>query len=176
MSSAAMARCPKCLTVAEGDRISEVMNRLGFIGRGRRLTCAGCGTRLAIRSAQANAAWVVLLAAVVLLLPWVSRLPNEAARAVTIVAVLLFAFFVHYRLARRLVRLELPAFGEEDRTPLAVEMMRVGTETAAAEAPVPPLEAPAGPPVPWRCSSCREQNPERFEICWKCGTAWNQRT
>ena len=22
---------------------------------------------------------------------------------------------------------------------------------------------------PWACSSCREQNPQSFEICWSCG-------
>ncbi|RPI64366.1 MAG: DUF2007 domain-containing protein [Lysobacterales bacterium] len=22
---------------------------------------------------------------------------------------------------------------------------------------------------PWICSSCREENPESFEMCWKCG-------
>jgi len=26
---------------------------------------------------------------------------------------------------------------------------------------------------PWECSSCREQNPASFELCWNCGRARN---
>lgn len=24
---------------------------------------------------------------------------------------------------------------------------------------------------PWVCSSCRERNPQSFEVCWNCGSA-----
>lgn len=170
-----MAHCPNCSTVPEGRRLTEAMNRFGFIGRGQRLTCAGCGARLAIRAARANLAWSGLLVSVGLLLIWAARLANDETGTAALVAIALFAIFLHYRLAPRLVRLELPAFGEEDRTPLDVEMMRVGPEDSVAEATPPSPEAPAGPAVQWQCRSCREQNPAGFEICWNCGAVWDQR-
>jgi hypothetical protein len=30
------------------------------------------------------------------------------------------------------------------------------------------LDSKADAP-PWACSSCREENPQSFEICWNCG-------
>lgn len=149
-----MTRCPKCSTVPDSGRLTELMNRFGFIGRGQRLTCAGCGTRLSIRAAPANLFWAALLALIGLLLIWAVRLPNNETMAAVLLAVALFALFLHYRFTPRLIGLELSTAGEA----------------------LPPLqETPGGPPVPWRCGSCQEQNPAGFEICSKCGAAWDQR-
>ena len=169
-----MAQCPNCSRVVEGYRINDVMNRFGFIGRGQRVTCVGCGTRLAIRGAKVNILWLALLAAVFLQFVWFKRLPDDEARGVVILVAAALALYLHYKLAPRLVRLEVPAFGEADKTPLNLEMSRVTQEFEATEAPeaaesLP--EEPAGPPVKWRCSSCREENPEGFGICWNCGAA-----
>jgi len=176
MSSTTMARCPKCSTAADSDRITEVMNRFGFIGRGRRLTCKGCGTRLAIRATQANLVWLVLFSFAALQVLWLTKLNNETAKIVILIAALLVALYLHHKLAPRLARLEVPSFGEEDRTPLEVEMTRVAIADLEAATSVPVPETPNGPPTAWRCRSCQEDNPERFEICWKCGASWNQQS
>ena len=114
MFSATMARCPKCSTVPDGRRLTELMNRFGFIGRRQRLTCAGCGTRLAIRAAQANLFWAALLALVGMLLVWAVRRSDDATMTAILMALALFALFLHYRLTPRLVRLELPTPADED--------------------------------------------------------------
>jgi hypothetical protein len=90
------------------------MNRFGFIGRNQRLTCAGCGTRLTVRAAQANLFWAALLALVGLLLVWAGRYSDDATKTAVLIALALFALFLHYRLTPRLVRLELPTSAEED--------------------------------------------------------------
>jgi hypothetical protein len=175
MSSAAMARCPKCSRIAGNYQISDVTNRFGFIGRGQRLTCSGCGTRLAIRGARANALWVALIAVAAVPFVALPELSNDKGRAAFFLLSIGIAMYLHHKLAPRFARLEFPALAEADRTPLDPEWTRASSETVVAEQIAPPLEAPAGPPEQWRCRSCREENPERFEVCWKCGAAWDQR-
>jgi hypothetical protein len=113
------------------------------------------------------------LAAVLLQLSWLKDLPNHDARLGILLVVALLAMYSHHRFAPRLAKLELPIPGEEDRTPLNVEMSRISEEFVDDEVSAPTLEQPSGPSVKWRCSACKEENPERFEICWNCGTAWD---
>ena len=113
MSSATVARCPKCSAVPDRGRLTELMNRFGFIGRDQRLTCAGCGTRLSIRAGLANRFWAALLALIGLLLICAIRLSTHETMAAALLAIALFALFLHYRITPRLIRLELPTSGEE---------------------------------------------------------------
>ena len=153
------------------------MNRFGVIGSGQRLTCAACGTRLAIRGARINAALVALLAAIgaIVVLTAESSLADTYAKGILFIAILPLAF-LHQWLAPRLARLEVPVFGEVDRTPLDVELSRLNSLEATIETLDPPMESPTGPGVKWCCDSRREENPERFEICWKCGADWETRS
>ena len=116
MLSATKAHCPKCSAVPDRRRLTELMDRFGFIGRGQSLTCAGCGSRLAIRAAQANYFWAALLALIVLLLVLAVRISNHETVAAGLLALALFALFLHYRLTPRFIRLELPVPGNEAPT------------------------------------------------------------
>ena len=113
MSPDTKARCPKCSVVPDSGRLTELMNRFGFIGGDQRLTCTGCGTRLSIRAATANRFWAALLALIGLLLICAVRLSNHETLAAVLLAIALFALFLHYRITPRFIRLELPSTGEE---------------------------------------------------------------
>jgi putative signal transducing protein len=44
-------------------------------------------------------------------------------------------------------------------------------DAARARALIEEFERPARAEPPRRCPNCQEDNPARFEVCWKCGTA-----
>jgi hypothetical protein len=44
-------------------------------------------------------------------------------------------------------------------------------DAARARAVIAEFERPTRAEPPRRCPSCHEDNPARFEVCWKCGTS-----
>jgi hypothetical protein len=137
------------------------------------LECPSCFARLRPRVLRANFLAVAAIVANIALLFAASRIFGRSDLATLVVGIAFMASFlwIQYSLVRRLVswrevvpgepvRFMLPTRAqrekEEAETRIELDAARAAAAREAAEYP------------PWNCTSCGEENPGRFELCWKC--------
>lgn len=137
------------------------------------LECPSCFASLQPKSLRAGIMTAAALIASVALMVVVLKLfaGNDLVSLAAVVAFFASVFWIEKSLLRRLITWHqvapdesvtfiLPTKAERDVREAA---MRAEAETVRLEAAREAAEYP-----PWSCLTCGEENPGRFELCWKC--------
>jgi len=137
------------------------------------LECPSCFARLRPKFLRAGIMTTAALISSIALMFVVIRsfAGNGLAGLAAVVAFLASVFWIEYSLLRRLITWR-PAAPDEHVTFIlptraqrdaSEEGMRADAEAVRAEAARDLANYP-----PWSCLTCGEENPGRFDLCWKC--------
>ena len=179
MALADIPRCPRCgHQVNPEDLRREYGRRRTVLNRTQwGIRCPDCKFVSKIRKTRAHIVSFTLFAsaaAVGASLKDPSRGLSADMQLIAFIVLVAIVVFVQVRWAPLLVQLEDPAPGELLRPSRAIDEEMTDDphyreDCEAAEEQNRWIEAVNDPErKPWRCSSCGEQNPATFDVCWNC--------
>jgi hypothetical protein len=168
--------CPACggeLPLKELFGVWDPASKYDRRGTSAGLECPSCFAKLKPKLLRANILMMMALGASFVLMAAVLRLfrGNDLAFMVTVLVFIASILWIQYSLLRHLITWRVAAPDEQVTFMLPTRAQRDQAEAEArAEAEAERRDAAfeAAEYPPWKCLNCREENPGRFELCWKC--------
>ena len=173
-----MTRCPVCHASVSLQPAWDPApkNRFGLLAQSTGIVCSMCSTRLRITqrwSAVAVAVLYLLAVAGLYQFREFSSL-GQTQRIVFVALLLALLLLVQGRLAKAFARVQRREGIDTVDFPAETREYHDDALTDAQIEDLGNLESSGR--SPWRCRTCREENPGDFELCWKCGTAISSAT
>jgi hypothetical protein len=172
-------RCPQCnsdIALRDFWEVAPKQSRGSALSGSLGIVCPTCGVKLKVIQGRVHLSFALVLVvpfALALLvgrvIPLDSGTDSSKLMVICLGAIYIGGFFLQQRYIPRLLQVRFLKDGEVVEYPLAI-----WARESAAEAQFfkeqREMESPdLGKPV-WTCTSCGEENPGNFDICWKCQT------
>jgi hypothetical protein len=166
--------CPMCNTPISLRLVWNIapLNRFGLLEQSTGVVCPTCSTKLRIVQGHSG---LMIAALWSLFLVGAALAGQSAPPTRSLVLLFVFSLFIATavfsgRIARRFARLR-PREGT-DTVDFPIERLKdqlklPQTAEVATEGQPEGIDTP-----PWNCPKCRQDVPEGFGLCWKCGASY----